>query len=249
MGHCITCHDNFARLDKARPYVAMRIDMLRVLGDVEALRDEVLHELSHRLSVGARRLAEALAERQRPRPQSVPVQPRAEDLNEKALRDAWSKNELYLERIDRTDGAADAIRQARAWKQQIEDEWVRRRSITPFTPHFWSSSEMSGDSSDLPLAGLLSAMGYRVASTLRRTEGQRRWFLDAIISSELPPVVSPEYLAGWGEPLTALRLEKTLRALRGLASMAEALPRLTACRDRWLEDAAYLEATWSAGTA
>ncbi|MFN3516487.1 MAG: hypothetical protein ACK4YM_04925 [Novosphingobium sp.] len=245
MTQCKACQANQTKHGYPRPFFTLTLDLLRIVAQADATRDEVRHELAHRSSKGAQRLLEELGG-----PNAARVQPstQPEDLSlvaERSLRSRWYKNHRYMQRIHDQPGSAEFLKRTRETNAAIEREWVRRREY-PHVPDYWcSTNERVLGSSVVPDYGVLSALGYSVASTARLTDDQRLWLLDAIIAAELPPIANRNYLESWGAPLSARRLEKTLHTLRGLASMALRVKPLHRAREKWLIDARYLESNWT----
>jgi hypothetical protein len=243
MTNCQQCAHNKTKHGHHRPLFNLTLPLLKIAA--QGARDEVRHELSHRSSVGARNLLQELGgpakkpnyfDRPRPDPSHS---------DEETLRGHWFKNQLYMQRIHDKPGAADFISRTRRTNEAIELEWARRREMPNDTGYWRETTVRIIGSGTGPDNGMLSALGYRVTNTARLTDDQRHWLLDAIIAAELPPVADREYVAAWGSPLSATRLEKMLHCLRGLASMALNIPAMHRARSRWLEDAAYLERTWA----
>jgi len=243
MTTCPQCTQNKTKHGHHRPLFALTLPLLKVAA--EGARDEVRHELSHRSSVGARKLLQELGGPvKRPKYFSRPT-PDLSRSDEQSLRGHWFKNQLYMQRIHDKPGAAEFISRTRQTNEAIELEWARRRALPNETAYWRGATVKIIGSGTGPDNGMLSALGYRVTNTARLSDDQRHWLLDAIIAAALPPVADQEYVAAWGAPLSATRLEKMLHCLRGLASMALNVPTMQRARSRWLEDAAYLERTWA----
>jgi len=95
-----------------------------------------------------------------------------------------------------------------------------------------------------PEQGLLSVVGYKVGN-----EGEkkpvRQQILDYILTSDLPPVASPAYMAEWGRKNTPDRYRKLHRVIRVLASSGKTLGNMDKAVIEWEEDLDYLEAKWA----
>lgn len=93
--------------------------------------------------------------------------------------------------------------------------------------------------------GLLSYMGYHVGHSgqLRK---QRRDILERVMESTLPKIISPEYIADWGEPRSQQRLRKLADSLAAFRSDRERKVKTSndeAIRD-WTDDLQYLKETY-----
>ncbi len=99
------------------------------------------------------------------------------------------------------------------------------------------------DLSDLMLReqSPLNAYGYHVGHSSSLTDHQRRALLLNFWRAEYAPDVSPDVRQEWGAPASAVRLERMIRHLTGLASLnskkAQA-PKLAIVH--WREDADFL---------
>lgn len=119
----------------------------------------------------------------------------------------------------------------------------------------WPTTAVIGDStSALRLAhfdyeeGLLKFMGYAVGQ-LGAYRTRRRQVLDYVFNEKIPKVQSYEYMAGWGEPSSAKRLQKLANSLATFARNAKR--RRTSDMEHaiaeWEEDLAYLKNTYFEG--
>lgn len=88
----------------------------------------------------------------------------------------------------------------------------------------WPSTDAPAGTGQLetgwPEKGLLSLLGYRVG-VKGLPQPERQEILDAVYREELPPVDSPEYMAEWGRPSTALRLQKLAESIAALTRNAK----------------------------
>ena len=73
----------------------------------------------------------------------------------------------------------------------------------------------------------------------------RENLLDYILTSQLPPIGSPAYLAEWGNDGSAQRYRKLHRVIRVLASSAKTLGNMSKAEKEWEEDLVYIEKKWS----
>lgn len=90
--------------------------------------------------------------------------------------------------------------------------------------------------------GLLSYMGYSVGHR-GLSMSKRHDILDRVMGSELPKVISAEYMAGWSKPRTQDRLRKLADSLAAFRSDRERKTRTNndeSIRD-WTADLAYLK--------
>ena len=91
-------------------------------------------------------------------------------------------------------------------------------------------------------------MGYAVGQ-LGAYRTRRRQVLDYVFNEKVPKVQSYEYMAGWGEPGSAKRLQKLANSLATFARNARR--RRTSDMEHaiaeWEEDLAYLKNTYFEG--
>jgi hypothetical protein len=243
MPNCVTCEKRGRQHAKPRPLFSLST---RELVEQAAWnRDEVNHELSHRTSVWAEAARRKLEAKPLPKALDLSIASQPED----RLRDNWVGLVLRLCELEARSGNAVEIGALRKIKERIEEEWTirRARGFSRFTWYLPIAGDFRGNSA--PQGSLLKALGYRVGASSPLTERQRHWLLDEIISSELPPVVSAEYLEEWGRPLTPVRLNRVLRAVRGFASNGYGVKAMQQARAEWLSDARYLEKHWLVGSA
>ena len=95
-----------------------------------------------------------------------------------------------------------------------------------------------------PEQGLLSVVGYKVGNEGER-KPVRHTILDYILTSDLPPVASPAYMAEWGHKNTPERYRKLHRVIRVLASSGKTLGNMDKAVIEWEEDLDYLELKWA----
>lgn len=119
----------------------------------------------------------------------------------------------------------------------------------------WPTTAVIGDSaSALRLAhfdyeeGLLKFMGYAVGQ-LGAYRTRRRQVLDYVFNEKIPKVQSYDYMAEWGDPSSAKRLQKLANSLATFARNAKC--RRTSDMEHaiaeWEEDLAYLKNTYFDG--
>ncbi len=116
----------------------------------------------------------------------------------------------------------------------IQTEWERRLQMF----------EAGNYKASTPEQGILSVIGYKVGN-----EGEkptvRRKLLDYILTSDLPPVGSPAYMAEWGQKRSATRYRKLHRVIRVLASSGATLGNMDKAVIEWEDDLIYLEQKWA----
>ncbi|WP_252258129.1 hypothetical protein [Erythrobacter aurantius] len=137
-------------------------------------------------------------------------------------------------------GKAAQIRQAHLHLAAIQSEWVRRRLLEPNHDTWLEPATTAG--ADNPRKGILASLGYALSEN--RSAKERRWLLDAILTTQLPPVVDRDYVESWGEPSSKERFDKVIRSLRGFASRAYGVRGREIAREIWLRDAVHLEKNW-----
>lgn len=119
----------------------------------------------------------------------------------------------------------------------------------------WPTTAVIGDSaSALRLAhfdyeeGLLKFMGYAVGQ-LGAYRTRRRQVLNYVFNEKIPKVQSYDYMAEWGDPTSAKRLQKLANSLATFARNAKR--RRTSDMEHaiaeWEEDLAYLKNTYFDG--
>lgn len=94
---------------------------------------------------------------------------------------------------------------------------------------------------DWPNVGLLKYVGYTVGVD-GLPAAERRKILDRVFSRPLPNVHSKSYMQEWGEPNSALRLQKLANALSSFARLAKRKkPKRTAAISDWESDLRWLK--------
>jgi hypothetical protein len=131
----------------------------------------------------------------------------------------------------------------------LQAEFSRRHNLAIKDPdHFdWPSTDAPGGARTLgalrsPAEGMLSWLGYHVGATKGEPENHRRFILDTVFSSELPPVDSLTYVLSWGHPSSSQRLHKLADTIAALVRNAKRRRRRNlgqACAE-WEEDLLYL---------
>jgi hypothetical protein len=99
------------------------------------------------------------------------------------------------------------------------------------------------------IEGMLRFMQYRVGRTNDMPTGLRQMLLAQIFVSHLPPVFPADYLQGWGQPGSALRLQKMAESIAAFARNAkrnESVDLADAITD-WEDDLQYLYETYYVG--
>lgn len=105
----------------------------------------------------------------------------------------------------------------------IGREWRRRaRGCDPDEYFKWPTTDAPGGGSGLstqgwPTDGLLTFLGYHVGRTNGLEPSLRRSILVQIFQSSLPPFHSPDYMAQWAQPRSAMRLKKLADSIASFA--------------------------------
>ena len=133
----------------------------------------------------------------------------------------------------------------------IEFTWSLRSSDTPLEWRQWDLKMPAGISKTddaVTVPGMLGILGYRVGvSGLPAL--QRRYLLDKILVSVLPPAFPPSYMTIWGQPDTSQRLRQMAISIAGFCKI-----RLRALGNKpdtatgdWIADLQYLKQTHHRG--
>lgn len=98
----------------------------------------------------------------------------------------------------------------------ISSEWLRRRTDDDYFT--WPSTDASPGlirlgSIEAPDLGVLAALGYRVGKVKGQPTEIRRFILDYVFQSHLPPINNAEYMAQWDAPSSPRRLKKMANAV------------------------------------
>lgn len=117
---------------------------------------------------------------------------------------------------------------ARKFRAAILFEWERRCKLALSDPDYFDWPSIQADLGDRSQRfdtwnqeGVLKYMGYEVGRTKGLADHSRREILDAVFSSVLPPVNSPDYVKKWGLPGSAPRLERLANELARFARNAK----------------------------
>jgi hypothetical protein len=96
--------------------------------------------------------------------------------------------------------------------------------------------------------GVLGLVGYRVGVS-GIDASRRQGLLDFVYSNNLPPINSAEYMAEWGKPNSALRLEKMAESVAAFTRNFKRRKsvRFSTAISEWETDLAYLKATYYIG--
>ena len=137
-------------------------------------------------------------------------------------------NALEMKRKKKTEEDTDKVIKA------VQEEWKKRLSL-------FEEGEYKADTPD---QGILKTIGYKVGNDGVRKES-REYLLDYILTSQLPLIGSPTYIAEWSEENSALRYKKLHRVIRVLASSAITIGNMNKAATEWEEDLLYIEKKWS----
>lgn len=102
----------------------------------------------------------------------------------------------------------------------IEAEWSKRsKKLRPQDYFDWPATDAPGGDRFLflqgvPQQGMLGFPGYHVGRECGIPGCARQELLCRIFVMQLPPVVSPAYVAEWGAPESSMRLRKMASRLR-----------------------------------
>lgn len=145
---------------------------------------------------------------------------------------------------------------AHALRVALIAEWSRRTQIAITDPdHFdWPSTDAPGGTGGLNAdgwhgLGMFSFLGYRVGVTQGVVQPSRRHILETIFAEPLPPLNGLAYWREWGEPGTAMRLQKMAETLA--ANVRNAKRRqsveMGAAIEEWESDLRFLYSTYYVG--
>ena len=137
-------------------------------------------------------------------------------------------NALEMKRKRKMEEDADKVIKA------VQEEWKKRLIL-------YEEGEYKADTPD---QGVLKTLGYKVGNDGVEKE-TREYLLDYILTSQLPLIGSPAYIAEWGEESSALRYKKLHRVIRVLASSAITIGNMNKAATEWEEDLLYIEKKWS----
>jgi len=156
-------------------------------------------------------------------------------LSDNKMKERWAKSELVI--------------------KAIEDEWEDRgrRMLNPDEYFVWPSTNAPVghghvDTDEWPEKGLLNIMGYHVGDTNGEPLEIRHKILSYVFEHEVPPAFPLEYMKQWGEPNTAIRLEKIAKSISSFDRNAKRRksPPLSAI-DQWEKDLTFLYETYYVG--
>jgi len=136
-------------------------------------------------------------------------------------------NALEMKRKKKMEENADNVIKA------VQAEWKKRLELY----------QKGSYKADTPDQGVLKTVGYKVGNDGVSHE-VREYLLDYILTSQLPPIGSPAYIAEWGKESSALRYRKLHRVIRVLASSAITLGNMKKAATEWEEDLLYIEKKW-----
>ena len=143
--------------------------------------------------------------------------------------------------------------QSKRFREALLAEWGRRarHASTPADYFKWPSAHGGGGHGDGDFdnwnqQGILKFLGYQVGATDGLNTSARRHILDAVFSSDLPPVNGPDYVQSWGRSRSPERLrrlaEEIARFLRNAKNKRSA--NMDVAIDDWDEDLRFLHRTY-----
>ncbi len=113
----------------------------------------------------------------------------------------------------------------------IASDWRRRQSEADEADGYfrWPSTDAPGGDGSLfaggwPSEGLLSMMQYSVSREYDLSPALRREILTHIFERHLPPLISRDYMSGWGLPGSPMRLEKMAKSIAAFVRNAKRQP-------------------------
>ncbi|MCG2842381.1 hypothetical protein L6Q21_15490 [Sandaracinobacter sp. RS1-74] len=134
------------------------------------------------------------------------------------------------------------------FRKALLDEWAKRARYakTPADYFRWPSTKAgsgAGSSSiDYREQGLLKFMGYQVGAVDGESSHTRQQILDAVFTSDLPPVNDINYMKAWGDSRSPQRLKRLAEELARFSRNAKS--KRSANMDiavaDWEEDLTYL---------
>lgn len=156
----------------------------------------------------------------------------------------WQNCVQYLSDPSRSKMHGEAKRVIAA----ISKEWERRgKQPLNGDEHFeWPSTDAKAgngyiDTSDWLSEGFLKLVGYRVGRTDGLSQNYRQKILSEVFRSHLPPVFPKMYIAEWGPPETAKRLQKMAETIAALTRNARRRGSLMeAAVNHWEKDLEFL---------
>ena len=118
----------------------------------------------------------------------------------------------------------------------------------------WPTINVSGSGTgqvaalDAPSEGFLKFLGYHVGSSGRPVNERRQILATAFQSAALPAAqFDPDYIASWGAPSSAARLQKISNSLAAFASLHNPRGRFGAAVKDWESDLRWLHDTYYSG--
>lgn len=137
----------------------------------------------------------------------------------------WLRFSKYLSGIR----AAERARRDTKFLAALQAEWDRRKVTADGKEVYfrWPStlvSEVMGNSAvngGWPTSGMLDAFDYHVGKTRGVPSGARRHILRFLFEERLPIVYDTAYTSEWGQPATAVRLQKLAETIAALVRNAK----------------------------
>ena len=132
----------------------------------------------------------------------------------------------------------------------ITDFWQRQLELCRSDPNYflWPETQIWQGDGHLSTInweelGALKLFSYSVDQESNLTEAQRRFSLDLVFASTIPPFTRWEYVEQWSTPETARRLLKMANCLASLARLGQYGERSFMNRPvrRWIADLHYLK--------
>ena len=135
------------------------------------------------------------------------------------------------ERFDRNPSKAEKI------ISSINIEFKRRQKIACSVPYLFTIRQI----------GVLKAFGYEVGDGGVTDDKERKFILDVVVNSEIPPIDqgSPTELnrliKSWGDPQSRLRIRRLINKLEHYVHEYGNYRYNQRARSHWLQDIDYLE--------
>jgi len=126
----------------------------------------------------------------------------------------------------------------------VNKEFKRRQKVACSVPYLFSIRQI----------GVLKAFGYEVGDGGITDYEKRKFILDVVVNSEIPPIDqgSPgefkRLIKSWGDPQSRLRIRRLINKLERYVHDYGNYKHNKRARSHWLQDIAYLEANASEDT-
>lgn len=130
--------------------------------------------------------------------------------------------------------------------EAIGEEWAKRGERARSRLFEWPTTDAPRGNASLlgligPEQGMLGHIGFRVGIYGIRNHEERRVFLDWVLQTPLPPMISAEYMDSWAEPGSVQRLQKLAYSLAAFTRNAKRNPKGSELAiEHWERDLRYL---------